>query len=358
MDSDGQQLEKLTHTSLFVGLRLAFIAILLVFSFLIISPFLMILVWGIIISIGVFPLFKKLATLLKGNNKWASIILVLVAIAVLVVPFTLLIINFVDAIENFSNTVDIDAIQIPAPSETVKEWPVIGENVYNLWESSSNNISFLLEKVRPLIVDFVPSLLSFAGSVVGFVFQFIFAVIIAGVLFNYAEEGKKVAEQVFKTILGKNGENFVELSKGTITGVVQGIVGTAVIQAAFLWIGFYAIGLPGTSILTILVLILAMIQLPVLVIGLPIIIYVFNMESVSLTMAIIFSIWTFIGSASDNVLKPILLGRGSPIPMVVMFMGAIGGFLALGIIGLFVGAVVLAITYKVVMALVYSPLNE
>ena len=164
-----------------------------------------------------------------------------------------------------------------------------------------------------------------------------------------AEGGRKAANAVFKTIIGTDGEQFVNLSKGTIKGVVQGVLGTAVIQTIFLGIGMYAVGLPGAGIWTVLILVVCIVQLPPTLIVLPVIIYVFSVEST--LVASVFGVWSIIWSASDNVIKPLLMGRGADVPMLVILLGSIGGMIAFGIIGLFIGSVVLAITYKIIVAL-------
>jgi predicted PurR-regulated permease PerM len=127
--------------------------------------------------------------------------------------------------------------------------------------------------------------------------------------------------------------------------VAKGVIGVALIQSILVGVGFWAIGVPGSSILTLAVFILALIQLPPMLVVLPVIIYVFGAEST--TAAIIFTVWELIAGASDNILKPMLLGRGLDIPMLVILIGAIGGMILMGMIGLFIGSVVLALAYQI-----------
>lgn len=344
-----EHIDDKANSAIAVGLRMAFIAFLLLLSFNILAPFILPIVWGIIISIAVYPLFKKLSHFLGDREKLASSFIVFLGIAIFVVPFALVIMNSVQGIEVFVDQLDSGTFKLPAPPEKYKEWPLIGNQLYDLWLASSNNLMILIVKLKPYLTEYLPTIFSSAAGVVGTIFQFIFSVIIAGILLVNADGGEKVASGIFKTFIGKEGDSFVTLSKGTIKGVVQGVLGTAILQSIFLGIGMFVAGVPAAGIWTVLVLIVAIIQLPPTLVMIPIIIYMFSLENT--TVAVVFAIWSIVWSVSDNVIKPILMGRGVEVPMVVMLLGSIGGMLAYGIIGLFIGSVALAITYKIVIAL-------
>lgn len=349
MKNTPEQIEEQAHSAVAIALRLSFIAFLLIISFKIIAPFVLPIVWGIIISIAIYPLFSKLSSILGGKENWASTILVILGIAIFVVPFSVVVNNSLEAIEVFVDQLNEGTFKLPAPPEKVASIPMMGEDIYALWKSSSNNIEVLIDKLKPYLTEYLPSLISSAAGAVGVVFQFVFAVIIAGLFLVNAESGRKTANSVFRTIIGKDGEEFVKLSQGTIKGVVQGVLGTAVIQTIFLGIGMFVAGVPGAGIWTVLVLVVCIIQLPPTLVMLPIIAYGFSyLDSVP---AIIFTVWSLVWSASDNVIKPLLMGRGVEVPMLVMLLGSIGGMMAFGIIGLFIGSVALAITYKIVVAM-------
>ena len=349
MEDKNSQLEEKTHSAILLFLRLGFVALLLLLSFKIIVPFVMPIVWGIIISIGVYPVFQRLTQVFKGKKSIASTILVLIGIAIFVVPFTLLIMSTAESIEVFVSKLNAGTFHLPAPPPEVADWPIIGERLYGVWAKSSENLMVLIEKLKPYLTTVLPTIFSSAAGVVGTVFQFIFSVIIAGVLLVYADGGRKVAIAVFRTIIGNDGEGFVNLSKNTVNGVVRGVLGTAIIQTVFLGIGMFVLGVPGAGIWTVLVLLVAIIQLPPTLVIIPVIIYAFSVETT--TVAVIFTVWSVIWSMSDSVIKPILMGKGSDIPMLVILIGSIGGMMAFGIIGLFVGSVVLAITYQVFIAI-------
>jgi len=165
----------------------------------------------------------------------------------------------------------------------------------------------------------------------------------------YAEPGKRAAEKLFRAFLGSKGEALTEISIATIRSVVQGIIGIALIQAVFLGIGMFVIKVPAPGILALVVLILAIVQLPTILVMLPVTLYVFSVNE--LGPALIFAIWTLLWSLSDNLLKPLLLGKGVDIPMLAILIGAIGGMIMGGLVGLFVGSVVLALAYKIISML-------
>ena len=179
--------------------------------------------------------------------------------------------------------------------------------------------------------------------------QFIISIIIAGVLLTKSGTSEKAAKSIFTTLIGKQGENFVTLPVVTIRSVVQGVLGVAVIQSLLGGIGIWAIGIPAVGLWALIILFLAILQLPPLLILGPLAIYGFSIADT--TPAVIFLVWSIIVSISDSFLKPMLLGRGVDVPMLVILLGAIGGMMLSGILGLFIGAVVLALSYKIMGAL-------
>jgi predicted PurR-regulated permease PerM len=179
--------------------------------------------------------------------------------------------------------------------------------------------------------------------------MFVVSIIIAGAFLVYGRSGSDAVAKVTGRVLGARvGREFVELASATIRSVAQGVLGVALIQSILAGIGLMLIGVPYAGVWAALVLLLAIVQLPpILVLG-PIIVYVFSFAET--VPAVIFMIWSLIVSVSDGFLKPLFLGRGMDIPMLVILLGAIGGMILSGIIGLFVGAVVLAVGYSLFMA--------
>jgi predicted PurR-regulated permease PerM len=201
-----------------------------------------------------------------------------------------------------------------------------------------------MEKMSPQLKSVGTWLAGSISNLVGGFFVFIFAIIIAGIFMATAESGYDFSCKVFKRIFGTKGQDMLDNSIATIRSVVNGILGVAFIQALLVGLGFFVADIPGTPVLTLIVFLLAIIQLPPLIIVLPVIIYAF--PSMDTGPAIVFTVWSLVAGASDNILKPLLLGRGVNIPMLVILIGAIGGMVAGGIIGMFAGAVILALAYQ------------
>ena len=147
------------------------------------------------------------------------------------------------------------------------------------------------------------------------------------------------------------------MTAATIRGVAVGVVGVAVIQSLLIGAGFFAMGLSSAGVLTLVVLLFAVVQVPAVLVTLPVILYVFATEAT--TPAVIFAIWTVLAGLSDNLLKPLMLGRGLEVPMPVILIGVIGGMIADGLLGLFVGPVLLAVGYVLLKAwLQYGPAGQ
>jgi predicted PurR-regulated permease PerM len=236
-------------------------------------------------------------------------------------------------------------LRIPPPSDKVQTWPLVGEKLYNSWSLASNNLSAALNKYKDQLAEFGKMALSVAAGAGAVVLQFIISIIIAGVLLVYAKSGTGAVDKLSVRLMGEQlGKKFSGMAAATIRSVAQGVLGVAVIQAVLAGIALIVIGVPFAGIWTLLVLLLAIIQLPTIIILGPIIVYVFTITTT--VPAVIFMIWSLLVGVSDSFLKPLLLGRGLDVPMPIVLLGAIGGMVLSGIIGLFVGAVVLAVGYK------------
>ena len=173
-------------------------------------------------------------------------------------------------------------------------------------------------------------------------------VIIAAVLLANARSGQRFAHALAEKLAGERGEELTTLARATVSSVATGIVGVALLQSVLAGIGFVAVGLPAAGLWAVMVLLFAVVQLPIPIVMIPIIVYVFS--SASTPVAVVFTIWAVFVSLIDNFLKPILFGRGAQVPTLVIFIGAIGGMLTSGIIGLFTGSVILAVGYALFRA--------
>jgi len=341
--------EAFMQKSVRAALRIGFIALLFILSFGILKPFLAPVVWGIIIAVGIYPLHQRFARFLGNRAKLSAVLISLIGISIIVIPTVLFTSSTVDSVRKTVSAIEDETLEVPPPNDKVKEWPFIGERTYEFWSSAATNMTETLQKYEKQLKDLAPKLSSAIAGLIGSIFLFIIAFIIAGALLLVAEPGKKVANQIFRTFVGEKGEELTGISIATIRSVVQGVIGIAVIQTLFLSLGMFVIHVPAAGIISIIILIVAIVQLPPFLVMLPIIIYVFSItDTVS---AVIFTVWSVLWSLADSFLKPMFLGKGVDVPMLVILLGAIGRMILGGPVGLFVGSVALALTYKIFMAM-------
>lgn len=326
------------------ALRIGLVLLIVFISFLIFKPFILVIAWGAIMAIAFYPIQLKLTKMLKGKKNWAATFLTLILLAILIVPLIPYVIKLVDSSIVFAEGIKAGTVAIPKPDESVKDWPIIGEKIYDLWSLSSTNIESAIIKFRPQLSEIASWLLDSIGGLVSSVLIFFIAVIISGLFLANADRAYSFTLSFAEKLVGSRGNQLVDNSRGTVQSVVKGVIGVALIQSILVGIGFWVADIPGAAVLTLLVFFFSIIQLPPIIIVIPAIIYVFSVEST--TVAIIFTIYEMVAGASDNVLKPLLLGRGVEIPMLVILIGAIGGMIFMGMIGLFVGAVVFALGYQ------------
>jgi predicted PurR-regulated permease PerM len=234
-------------------------------------------------------------------------------------------------------------ITVPPPTEAVKEWPLIGEKSYAFWDAASKNLKATLAPFSDKIKKMAGSIFSALGSGLGTIFMFVGSMIIAAVFLVGSEGAVKFYKNVSRRLMGDKGDEWANLSALTVRSVVNGVLGVAVIQATLALIGMGLMGVPLSIVWAVGIMFLTIIQIPALLIIGPVIAYVFSQGSG--TAEVIFAVYMLIVGASDGVLKPMLMGRGVDVPMLVILIGAIGGMMLMGMIGLFVGAVIFALAY-------------
>jgi len=317
---------------------------LIVWCFMILAPFLNFIIWGVIIAVALYPSFITLKNLLGNRGKLAAVIITLLLLAILVVPSIILTESLVHKLKAYSTDFNADSIRIAPPPEKVADWPLIGNSLHQLWNTASNSLSSLIDQFKPQIVKASKWLFSSIVETGFGLIQFILSIILSGILLVNARNTSKITLSIFTRIAGEQGIEFATISEVTIRNVTRGILGVAIIQTLLAGIGFLIAGIPGAGLWTLLALIFAIIQIGVGPVVIPVIIYMFY--AMDPTPAILFTVYFILVMLSDNILKPILLGKGSPVPMIVVFLGAIGGFLATGFLGLFTGAVILSLGYR------------
>jgi predicted PurR-regulated permease PerM len=330
-------------------LQIGALLLLLIWCFDIVRPFIGIMVWALIIAVAVYPLHLSLTAKLGGREKSSAFILVFIGLAIIFVPTWVLGESAITGLKALATDLKAGTLTIPTPSPDVANWPVIGEKVHSIWAGAATNLEATLGQYEEQLQALGHSVVGFATGTIAGIFQFIFATIIGGVLLLQGRGGFEVSRNIMTSLVGtQNGDKFTNLSILTIRSVVKGVLGVAVIQAVLSAIGLVLIGVPAAGLWAGAVLVLAIIQLPPILILGPIAFWVFSVADT--VPATIFLVYAIIVSSSDAFLKPMLLGRGVDTPMLVILIGAIGGAISAGIVGLFIGAVILALGYELLVA--------
>lgn len=269
------------------------------------------------------------------------------------VPLSLLGASVADSVKGGMQVLESGQFEIPPPPANVENWPLIGPPIFGIWQHASQDLSWAFQELAPHLKDWGKVMLHQAAGVGAGIVVFVVALIVAGLIMTYGESGHRTA--VTTRISGPvRGQQIAQLCTATIRAVAQGVVGIAFIQMLLIGVALVIMGVPAAGILALLVLLLGITQLPVLLITLPVVIFVFAQQGVSVA-TVIFAVWMVVAGLSDNVLKPMLLGRGVAVPMPVVLIGALGGMVTSGIIGLFTGPVILAVGYALFMGWVYQP---
>jgi len=351
MELDKNQIRQVMAKDLTeILIRVGIIAVMVYLSLHVFAPFVGLMLWGLILAVTLYPVHQRLAAKIGNREGGAATLLVLVGLLLIGVPTVMLGMSFADRVSEVHGGLQNHSLQIPLPPASVEGWPLIGEKLFALWSQAANNLPALLEDMRPELAEFSKKMLAVVASTAGGVFKFLGSLIIAGIMMAYGRSGAEAMSRIICRLAGKEkGPGLYSLSTATIRSVSMGVVGVAFIQALLLGLGFMAAGVPGAGVLATLVLLLGILQLPAVLISLPVIGYIW-WSGDSTVMSIVFTVYLLVAGMADNVLKPLLLGRGVDAPMPIILLGALGGMVASGLIGLFVGAVVLALAYVIFMA--------
>jgi len=333
-----------------VVIRIGLIALLIFLSFRTFAPFMGLMLWALILAVALYPLQQKLAAKTGGRQGRAATILVLVGLLLIGLPTVMLGSSFAGHIQSTYEAFDNNNVELFPPEPSVAQWPLVGQKVFDTWSAAAENLPATLEKFKPQLTDLSKKLVGAAASTAGAVLAFLGSLIIAGIMMAYGQSGSRSMERIACRVSGPaKGPKLHRLTVATIRSVAVGVIGVAFIQALLLGVGFIMAGVPGAGILAIVVLLIGILQLPALIVSLPVIAYLWGGGDASVTANIFFTVYLLLAGMADNVLKPLLLGRGVDVPMPVILLGALGGMISGGMIGLFLGAVVLAVGYQIFM---------
>jgi predicted PurR-regulated permease PerM len=348
--SDTESDKRVARSLLDVLIRAGLILALVMLCYQVFAPFLTLMVWALILAITIYPLHLSVASRLGGRQGLAATLQVLLGIVLILAPTALLMSSLGDSVRQLVNDVQANTLQIPPPRDSVAEWPVVGTKLHALWSRAHDDLPALVQSLQPKIGDLAKTALGFVAGIGGGLLMFLAAIVIAGIIMAFGEAGERGCRAIFDRIIGTaRGAEFAKLSTATVRAVAQGVIGVAFIQAIVVGLCLLVAGVPLAGVLFVVVLVLGVAQVPALLVTLPAIIYIWSSGDYGNGAAIAYTVLLFVAGMTDNVLKPLMLGRGVEAPMPVILLGALGGMAAAGILGMFVGATLLALGYQIFM---------
>ena len=354
-----QELEQRLATPLLdVLIRAGLILAMAVLCYRIFSPFLHLMIWALILAVTLYPLHQSLARKIGGKQGLAATLLVVVSVVLIVVPTAMLMSSLGDSLHRLVNDVQNNALQIPAPRPGVEAWPVVGKKIHDVWSKAHADLPALVQSMQPKIGELTKTALAFVAGIAGGLLQFMASLIIAGIIMAFGQSSSRGSRAIFERLIGNGrGSAFASLATATIRAVAQGVIGVALIQAIIVGLALLVAGVPWAGVLAVIVLVLGIAQVPALLVILPAIVYIWSSGEYSTAAAIAYTVVLVLSGMADNVLKPLMLGRGVDAPMPVVLLGALGGMATAGILGMFVGATLLTLGYQIFMSWVAANPN-
>jgi predicted PurR-regulated permease PerM len=348
--ADLQLEQRLSRKLLDVFIRAGMVFALTALCYRIFSPFISLMAWALILAVTLYPLHQRLARRMGGKQGLAATLLVLAGVLLIGVPTAILMTQAGESVQRLLAGARESTLTVPPPPESVAAWPLIGKKIYGLWLQAHTDLPALVRNMQPQIADLARTALGVVASMASAALLFLFSFIVAGIIMAWGEGGARSIRAIFSRILGiERGAGFASLATGTIRAVALGVLGVAFIQAMVVGLVMVIAGVPFAGVLALVILMLGIAQVPALIVILPVIVYIWWSGDYETTPGIVYTVLLLIGGMLDNVLKPLLLGRGVDAPMPVVLLGALGGLASSGILGMFVGATLLAVGYQLFM---------
>jgi predicted PurR-regulated permease PerM len=342
--------ERLARRLLDVFIRAGVVLALVLLCHHFFSPFLTMMLWALILSVTLYPLHQMLANRMGGRQGRAATLIVLLGIGLIVSPTVMLASSFGDSVHHVINGVKDNTLAIPAPPQRIAEFPVVGKKAYAAWSKAHNDLPGFVKSMQPKVGELAGKALGIVASLGGGILMFLFAVIIAGIMMAFGEPGARAMLATFQRIAGiARGDEFTRLATSTVRAVAAGVLGIACMQALLIGVALLIAGVPFAGALAVIVLVLGIVQVPAAIVTLPVIAWIWLGGDYETTSAIAYTVLLMVSGSADNILKPMVLGRGVDAPMPVILLGALGGMATDGILGMFVGAVTLAVGYQLFM---------
>jgi predicted PurR-regulated permease PerM len=346
MNRDALQAQGLTRTVL----ALLFMALLAATSFWILHLFLGAMLWAAMIVVSTWPLMRWVQARLGGSRGLAAAVMTLSLLLVVILPIAAAIVTAVGHSAKIIEGIrSLATISVPAPPGWVGSLPVVGEKLVKQWQ---HLIEIGPEGVSALLTPYAGKGLGWfaamSGSVGRVLVQFFLTLLVSAIFYQRGDEAAAWLRLFAQRIAGRHGEESLVLAGKAIRAVALGVGGTAAIQAALAGAGLAVSGVPGTGILAALAFMLCLARVGPMPVMIPAVVWLFWKDQNAWGIAL--GVWTLFLGTIDNVLTPWLMKKGVDLPMLLVFAGVVGGLMVFGIIGLFIGPVVLAVTYTLLNA--------
>lgn len=348
MNIEQEQLADAVSTALTSSLiRFSTISVLVLICLWAFSPFLPIMLWALVLAIALYPLYRPLKRTMGGSGGRAAGLIVLVGMLLIGVPTVMMASAFAAQLLEVAQNFTEGRVILPKPGPELADLPLVGDRLFETWTTAANDLPGFLERLGPQLTSAGKWAAGVAAGTAGSVFGLIGALIVTGIMLAWSDQGSQAMGRVFIRFAGpEKGLPLQELTTKTVRSVAVGIIGTACITAFVLGIVLFFAGVPAAGILAVVALIVGIMQLPVALVALVGIVYLWTGDTSTLYNTV-FTVLLLAASSIDNVIKPMLLGRGVDVPMPVVLIGALGGMMSGGILGMFIGAAFLSAGYQI-----------
>lgn len=359
-DSDLSVIRKvLAHDLMQLYVRLVLLLTVVWFSVETFAPFLALMLWSVILAVSLYPLNLWLSARLHLSEGKAAIVFIAIAVLLVGSPTIALGVSLADHVRGWVALLNEQAFQIPEANPAVADWPVVGPGLFDLWTRAHEDLMSAARMIQPQLIAGGRVVLGAAANTLLALVLFFVALLLAGFMMAHATRGTDLTRQLLGTFTShQRGDEIQTLVVATIRSVSNGVVGVAFLQALALGVGFLALDVPAAGVLALLVLFLGVLQLPSSLVVLPVLAWVWLSSGGGALANTLGTIYLVVAGLADGLLKPYLLGKGVDTPMPVVLIGALGGMAAEGLIGLFVGAVMLSVGYKLLMSWVEHSVAE
>jgi predicted PurR-regulated permease PerM len=345
------QLDQVASTLMDVLIRGGLILALVLLCFQVFAPFLALMAWAVILAVTLYPMEEWIARRYGGRHGLAATLIVLLGVALVVAPTAALMSSLGDSIKGIVEGIQSNTLQVPPPRAGVENWPVIGDRVHAYWTRAHADLPALVQSMQPKIGNIAKASLGFVAGIGGGLLKFLGSLVVAGIMMAFGESGARAVRSIFERIMdGPRGAEFVDLSTATIRAVAKGVLGVAFLQAIIVGVCMLVAGVPLAGVLAVIVLVLGIAQVPAVLVTLPAIAWLWSSSGYGTGLNALYTVMLLVAGMADNVLKPLMLGRGVDAPMPVILLGALGGMASGGILGMFVGATGLALGYQIFMS--------